>query len=92
MQLLPIDYQLINPYLNDIAVAIGRKNYLFCQNDGSAESTAIIYSLMGCCKSAGVDFRSWMIYLLDHVHDYDEDYSRDIAELLPDNLKAIGIL
>ena len=73
-------------------VAIGRKNYLFCQNDDSAESTAIIYSLMGCCKSAGVDFRNWMIYFLDHVHDYDEDYSRDIAELLPDNLKAKGIL
>ncbi|MGL5980753.1 MAG: IS66 family transposase, partial [Phocaeicola sp.] len=43
-------------------VAIGRKNYLFCQTDDSAESTAIIYSLMGCCKAAGVDFRSWMIY------------------------------
>lgn len=73
-------------------VALERKNYLFCQNDDSAESTAIIYSLMGCCKSAGVDFRNWMIYFLDHVHDYDEDYSRDIAELLPDNLKAKGIL
>ena len=73
-------------------VAIGRKNYLFCQNDDAAESTAILYSLMGCCKSAGVDFRNWMIYFLDHVHDYDEDYTKDIAELLPDNLKAKGAL
>jgi transposase len=73
-------------------VAVGRKNYLFCQNDDSAESTAIIYSLMGCCKASDVDFRSWMIYFLDHVHDYDKDYTKDIADLLPDNLKAAGIL
>lgn len=73
-------------------VAVGRKNYLFCQNDDTAESTAIIYSFMGCCKAAGVDFRTWMIYFLDHVHDYDEDYTKDIADLLPDNLKAAGLL
>lgn len=73
-------------------VAVGRKNYLFCQNDDSAESTAIIYSLMGCCKASGVDFRGWMIYFLEHVHDYDQDYTKDIADLLPDNLKEAGIL
>ncbi len=73
-------------------VAVGRKNYLFCQNDDTAESTAIIYSFMGCCKAAGVDFRTWMIYFLDHVHDYDEDYSKDLADLLPDNLKAAGLI
>lgn len=73
-------------------VAVGRKNYLFCQNDDSAESTAIIYSLMGCCKASGVDFRGWMIYFLEHVHDYDQDYTKDIADLLPDNLKETGIL
>ena len=72
-------------------VAVGRKNYLFCQND-TAESTAIIYSFMGCCKAAKVNFRTWMIYFLDHVHDYDQDYTRDIAELLPDNLKDAGVL
>ncbi len=73
-------------------VAVGRKNYLFCQNDDTAESTAIIYSFMGCCKANGVDFRTWMIYFLDHVHDYDMDYTKDIAELLPDKLKTSGIL
>lgn len=73
-------------------VALGRKNYLFCQNDDTAESTAIIYSFMGCCKASGVDFRTWMIYFLDHVHEYDMDYTKDIAELLPDNLKTVGVL
>lgn len=73
-------------------VAVGRKNYLFCQNDDTAESTTIIYSFMGCCKATGVDFRTWMIYFLDHVHDYDQDYTKDIADLLPDNLKKAGLL
>lgn len=73
-------------------LAVGRKNYLFCQNDDTAESTAIIYSLMGCCKAAEVDFRKWLIYFLDHVHDYDENYDKDIADLLPDNLRKAGIL
>lgn len=50
----------------------GRKGYLFCQNDDSAESTAIIYSLMGCCKSAGVSFINWMVYFLNHVHEQQE--------------------
>lgn len=64
------------------------------QNRGDAytESTAIIYSFMGCCKAAGVDFRTWMMYFLDHVYDYDTDYTIDIAELLPDNLKTKGLL
>ncbi|MGL5636577.1 MAG: hypothetical protein ACRDD8_04715 [Bacteroidales bacterium] len=39
-----------------------------------------------------VDFRSWMIYFLDRVHDYDTDYTVDIAELLPDKLRSAGIL
>ncbi|MGL5257464.1 MAG: IS66 family transposase [Proteocatella sp.] len=73
-------------------IAVGRKNYLFCQNDDTAESTATIYSFMGCCKAANVDFRTWMMYFLDHVHDYDTDYTKDIAELLPDNLKTKGLL
>ena len=73
-------------------VAVGRKNYLFCQNDDTAESTAIIYSFMGCCKAAGVDFRTWMIYFLDHFHDYDQDYTKDIAGLLLDNLKDAGLV
>ena len=86
--------QLLDKSVENAArpVAVGRKNYLFCQNDDTAESTAIIYSFMGCCKAAGVDFRTWMIYFLDHVHDYDQDYTKDIADLLPDNLNAARAL
>jgi transposase len=73
-------------------IALGRKNYLFCGNDDAAEDAAIIYSFMGCCKAAGADFRTWLICFLDHIHLYDDDYSKDLAELLPDNLIAAGRL
>lgn len=67
-------------------VAYGRKDYLFCGNHDATEDTAVLYSFFGCCKSAGVNFRIWLIYFLKHIHD--NDYSTDLAELLPDNLKA----
>lgn len=66
-------------------IAVGRKNWLFCKNHDSAENAAIVYSLMGCCKSAGVNFREWLVYFLGNVHHYDNDYSKDLAELLPHN-------
>jgi transposase len=68
-------------------VALGRKNYLFCGNHGAAEDAAVIYSLMGCCKAANVNFREWFEYVLNNIHSYDNDYSRDLAELLPHNWK-----
>lgn len=73
-------------------VAIGRKNYLFCGNHNAAEDAAVIYSFMDCCKAADVDFKGWMNYFLNHVHEYDSDYSRDLAELLPSSLKDRKIL
>jgi transposase len=45
-------------------IALGRKNWLFCGNHGAAENAAIIYSMMGCCKAAGVNFRDWTMYFL----------------------------
>lgn len=73
-------------------VALGRKNYLFCGNHEAAEDAAVIYSLMGCCKAVGVDFKEWMNYFLNHVHEYDNDYSKDLAELLPHSLKERAII
>ena len=68
-------------------IALGRKNWLFCGNHESAENAAIMYSMLGCCKAAGVNFRDWLIFFLENVHRYDEDYSKDLAELLPHNFK-----
>ncbi len=68
-------------------IALGRKAWLFCGNDQAAEDAAIMYSMFGCCKAHGVNFRQWLIFFLEHVHDYDLDYAKDLAELLPHNFK-----
>ena len=39
------------------SLAIGRKNYMFYGNHDAAEEAAIMYTMIGCCKLAGVDFR-----------------------------------
>ena len=47
---------------------------------------------MTCCKLAEVDVRKWLNYFFTHVHDYDNDYSLDLMELLPHRLKQAGQL
>jgi transposase len=69
-------------------IALGRKNWLFCKNHDAAESAAIVYSLLGCCKASGVNFREWLVYFLENVHHYDSDYSKDLADLLPHNFAS----
>lgn len=68
-------------------LALGRKNYLFCRNNDAAEDAAVMYSLLGCCKAAEANFRDWMVNTLSHIHNYDNDYSKDMAELLPHKYK-----
>jgi len=81
-----IDNNLIE---NDIRpLAVGRKGYLFCGNHDAAENAAIMYSLLGCCKAAGVNPREWLTDVLTRIPEYNRDYSRDLAELLPHNWKT----
>ena len=81
-----IDNNLIE---NDIRpLAVGRKGYLFCGNHDAAENAAIMYSLFGCCKAASVNPREWFTDVLTRIPEYNKDYSRDLAELLPHNWNA----
>jgi len=68
-------------------IALGRKNWLFCGNHDAAENAAIMYSMLGCCKANEVNFRDWLVYFLSNIHNYDNDYSKDLAEILPHNFK-----
>ena len=78
-------YQIDNNLIENSVrpLALGRKNYLFCGNHDAAENAAIIYTFMGCSKLAQVDVRKWQNHFFTHIHDYDEDYSFDLLELLP---------
>lgn len=63
-------------------LALGRKNWLFCGNDASAYRAAIVYSLIGTCKNAGIEPRVWMEDVLKQIPYYLRD-GRDLSELLP---------
>lgn len=68
-------------------IALGRKNFLFCGNHDSAENAAIMYSLIETCKAWEVDPREWLIDVLKNLPTYNNDYSLDLADLLPHNWK-----
>ena len=74
---------------NDIrGLALGRRNYMFCGNHDAAENAAVMYSLFGCCKACNVNPREWLTDVLSRIPAYNNDYSKDLAELLPHNWKA----
>ena len=80
-----IDNNLIENAIRPLA--IGRKNFMFCGNHTAAENAAIMYSLFGCCKANDVDPREWLIDVLNRIPYYNNDYSLDLADLLPHNWK-----
>ena len=62
------------------AVALGRKNYLFCGSDAGGERAAAIYSLIGTAKLNGLDPEAYLRYVIERIADHP--ISR-IEELLP---------
>ena len=69
-------------------LALGRKNFLFCGNHDAAENAAIMYSLLGCCKASGADPAEWLTDVIARIPEYNNNYSLDLADLLPHNWKA----
>ena len=63
-------------------VAIGRKNYLFCGNSDAAIRAAMVYSLLGSCKAAGVNPAEWLEDVLSKIYSYTKE-NRNMEELLP---------
>lgn len=48
--------------------AIGRKNWLFVGNVESANKSALLYSIIQSCKMNNIDFRKYLIYVLNNAH------------------------
>jgi len=83
-------YQMDNNLVENAIrpLALGRKNYLFCGNHEAAENAAIMYSLLGCCKASDVNPQQWLTDVLTRIPEYNNNYSLDLADLLPHNWKV----
>ena len=62
-------------------IAVGRKNYLFAGSDAGGERAAIIYTVLGSCKTAGVDPFAYLRDVLDKIANGWP--AKRIDELLP---------
>ena len=62
------------------AIALGRKNYLFCGSDAGGERAAAIYSLVGTAKLNGIDPEAYLRYVLERIADHPINR---VDELLP---------
>lgn len=68
-------------------LAVGRKGYMFCGNHEAAENAAVMYSLLGCCKTSDVNPREWLTDVFSKIATYNSNYDLDLADLLPHNWK-----
>ena len=75
-----IDNNLIENAIRPLA--LGRKNYLFCGNGDAAIRAAVVYSLLGSCKAAGVNPSEWMEDVLSKMYFYSNGKGNP-EELLP---------
>ncbi len=69
-------------------VAVGRKNFLFCGSAEAAQRTAMVYSLLGCCKVHGVDPYVWLKDVLTRLPMHPVN---KIKALLPHNWKLAQV-
>lgn len=65
---------------------LGRKNYLFSQNDQGAEDNAIFYTFMVSCEALGINPYLWLKNALEKIRPQMED--QQLSQLLPCNYNA----
>lgn len=76
----PIDN---NPAENAIrAIAIGRKNWLFCGSESAGQRAAAIMSLLATAKANGLDPYAWLVNVLTRL---PTTLDKHLDSLLPPN-------
>ena len=64
---------------------LGRKNYLFSQNDRGAEDNGIFYTFMVSCDNLDINPYEWLKDTLQRIRPNMEE--ADVVALLPYNYK-----
>jgi len=67
------------------AVALGRKNYLFCGSDAGGERAAAMYSLIGTAKLYDLDPEAYLRHVIERIAEHPINR---IEELLPWHLAS----
>ena len=62
---------------------MGRKNWLFCNTERGAKSSAILYSIVISAKENGLVPMEYLTYLLDNMRRIDLNDTEAIDRLLP---------
>lgn len=68
-----------------LAIAVGRRNYLFAGSNAGGQRAAAIYSLVASAKLNGMDPEAYLRYVLERIADHP---IKHIEELLPWNVAA----
>ena len=79
---LEIDNNLVENSIRPIA--LGRKNYLFAGNHEAAQRSAVVYTILACCKAHGLNP---LAYLADVLDKLPARTVNNIDDLLPWNWK-----
>ena len=77
-----IDNNLVENQI--IAIALGRKNFLFAGSVKAAREAAMMYSFLGTCKLLDINPIEWLSDVFSRIN---ETKTSDIASLLPQNRK-----
>ncbi len=68
-------------------IAVGRRNWLFAGSERGGRAAATIYTLIQCCKAAGVDPHAYLADVLVRVASHP---TQRLDELLPANWKPVA--
>ena len=63
-------------------IIIDRKNYLFVEGHASAVRTAVIYSIICCCRLNNINPQE---YLTDMLYRINDEKASELDKLLPPN-------
>ena len=79
---MPIDNNQVEAAIRQ--PVMGKKNYLFFQDDLQCYYGAMMYSFFACCDSAGIDPLHWLEYVLDHINTTPKD---KLITLIPSKVR-----